>query len=183
MKTRRLFARLRLGAFAFASAGMLLPPSTVTAEDHPTKFDPPAAAAVTPAADVALAPGGVLQGQVCDNQGLPIAGAEVAIWSAGQQVESIRTDAEGHFLVSGLRGGNYTIVVGDSGGLYRLWTENAAPPHAVPRVLIVRSGVVERGQQDGFYRRWPRSTTLAMAAFLGGIIAGGVIGQAHHSGS
>ncbi len=63
------------------------------------------------------------------------------------------SDRSGRFVVQGLRGGVWQLVVGQQGALVRLWTAEAAPPQARPLALIVVSKPVIRGQmplQDFF---------------------------------
>ena len=169
-------------SLALASAGLLLPQTAAVAADQPNTPGPHDAAAEATVRDAALAAGGVLQGQVLSPEGLPIAQAPVTVWASGGRVAATQTDAEGGFVVAGLRGGYYTVVAAGSSSEYRLWTENTAPPHAGQRVLIVADSLATRGQSGGW--SWsPRSTTLALAAFAGGIIAGGLIGQENGSGS
>lgn len=179
----RIRLRVRLAALTLACLGTLLPQTPAKAADDPGSAGSHAAVGAMAVQDVALAPGGVLQGQVLNSEGFPIPQADVSVWSAGQQVASTRTDVDGNFVVADLHGGSYTVVTGENGGLYRLWTENSAPPHASQRVLIVSGRDAQRGQSGSGFRRPWRPTTIAMLGFLGGIVAGGLIGQANSSGS
>ena len=127
---------------------------------------------------MALAAGGMLRGQVTDAQGAPLAKSAVTVWSAQTQVASTRTDANGNFAVGHLRGGNYTIVAGEGGGVYRLWASNSAPPQATPGVLIVSGKTTQRAQMGG--AAWINPTTVGLG-LVGGIVAGGVVSQENGS--
>ncbi|MEX0679145.1 MAG: carboxypeptidase-like regulatory domain-containing protein [Pirellulales bacterium] len=179
----RIRLRIRLAALTLACLAMLLPQTPVKAADDPGIAGSQAAVGAMAVQDVTLAPGGVLQGQVLDSEGFPVPQTDVSVWSSGQQVASTRTDVDGNFVVTDLRGGNYAVVAGEGGGLYRLWTENSAPPHASQRVLIVSGRDAQRGQSGFRFRRPWRPTTIAILGFAGGIVAGGLIGQANSSGS
>lgn len=181
----KIVARFRVTALTLASAGLLLPPTAVVAAE-PSLFDSPAtAAADATVQDVELTSDGVLEGQVLDPQGFPVAEVPVTVWASGHEIASAQTDAEGTFTVPGLHGGSYTVTTGQSSAVYRLWAKDTAPPHATTSVLIVGGQDVARGQ-GGVFRGpfWPpRTTTIAIGLFLGGIIAGGLIGQQNGSGS
>jgi hypothetical protein len=125
--------------------------------------------------DVALALGGTLHGQVLDPQGAPLSQTAVTVWSRGQQIATTRTDASGRFAVGNLRGGCYTVIAGTSGGVYRLWTQEAAPAHAGRGVLIVEQRGVVRGQMGGGGLFTP--TNLALAGFATLIVTAGLVSQ------
>jgi hypothetical protein len=174
--TMKIFQRFRSAAVTLASAGLLLP-QTTTGAAEPSSVGPSKGAAVaTSIQDVALAPGGTLQGQVLNPQGIPLAQTRVSVLSGGQEVASTHTDADGNFVVNNLRGGSYTVIAGDGGGIYRLWTDNSAPPHAGGRVLIVSGRSVARGQLGGGAGLLS-PTGLAILGFAGGITAAGLATQ------
>jgi hypothetical protein len=110
---------------------------------------PGAAWAATPATatgDVALRSGGLLLGQVVDQQGVAKAGMPVSIQFAGKEVVSTTTDVNGVFAAQGLRGGAYQVVTPQSANAYRLWAADTAPPSARPAALVVSGNEVVRGQ-------------------------------------
>ncbi len=180
----KVLARIRMTTLALASAGLLLPQTAAVAADQSNAPGPQGAAAEATVRDVALAAGGVLQGQVLAPEGQPVSQAPVTVWASGRRIAATESDADGGFAIAGLRGGHYTVVAPESSSEYRLWTENTAPPHAVQRVLLVAGGAATRGQSGRGRWSWaPRTTTLALAAFAGGTIAAGVIGQQNGSGS
>jgi hypothetical protein len=113
---------------------------------------PPGALAASPAGlakDIALRPGGVLVGQVVDQQGTAKAGTVVAIHSGDQQIVRTTTDTNGIFAAQGLRGGNYQIVTGDGQRFCRLWAANTAPPAAPDAAIVVMGDDIVRGQWAG----------------------------------
>jgi hypothetical protein len=128
----------RLGSIAAAIAcfGMVLPTSAIAAT--------PTAAA--PNSDVALRTGGLLVGQVVDQQGVAKAGTPVSVQFAGREVVNTTTDANGVFAAKGLRGGQYQLVTPQGGSVCRLWAADTAPPSARPAALVVSGNEVVRGQ-------------------------------------
>ena len=159
---------LRAAAFTLSSAGLMLPQSRLQAAtaDIPAAVQPAAPAVL----DVALANGGVMQGQVIDAQGHPVPMTPIAVLHESKEVAKTTTDADGNFTVSGLRSGQHVIVAGDEGKLVRMWSENTAPPSANSRVMITKGQQIARGQ--GLF-----SPTGLMLLGLGGIVAGGLISQ------
>jgi hypothetical protein len=131
------------------------------------------AAAKPVAVDVALAPGGLLRGQVVDAQGVPQKGTSVSLWHENQQVAQTVSDLSGQFSVTGLRGGVHQVVAGQNQGVYRLWTAQAAPPTARPGTIVVSGAPVIRAQNGQMGRSFLTSPVL-----WGGVAyaAGHVIG-------
>lgn len=116
---------------------MLLPASAFAAAPAP---------AVTN--DVALRTGGLLLGQVVDQQGVAKAGIPVSIQFAGKEVVSTTTDSNGVFAAKGLRGGQYQLLTPQGGSVCRLWAADTAPPAARPAALVVFGDQVVRGQGE-----------------------------------
>jgi len=96
--------------------------------------------------DLALANDGVLQGQLVDGSGTALAQRQVAIWSNGQQVAQVATQADGTFCVRGLRGGVHVLTTDQVGTVCRFWSEGTAPPSAVRQLLVIDDATVARGQ-------------------------------------
>jgi hypothetical protein len=128
----------RLGSMAalVACLGMVLSPSAMAAT--------PAVAATN---DVALRTGGLLVGQVIDQQGVAKAATPVSIQFAGKEVATTTTDANGVFAAKGLRGGQYQLVTPTGGSVCRLWAADTAPPSARPAALVISSNQVVRAQE------------------------------------
>jgi hypothetical protein len=121
-------------AAAVASIGMVLPTAGL------------AAPAVTGNDDVALREGGVLLGQVVNQQGQAMANANVSIRYANHEVVRTTTDVNGVFAAKGLRGGQYDILTDEGIRTCRLWAADTAPPAARPAALLVSGENVVRGQ-------------------------------------
>lgn len=128
-------------AAAVACFGMIAPTSVLA-------ITPPAAPAPAATSDVALRAGGLLVGQVVDQQGVAKAGAPVSIQFTGKEVVRTTTDANGVFAAKGLRGGQYQLLTPQGGSVCRLWAADTAPPAARPAALIVSGGQVVRGQGE-----------------------------------
>jgi hypothetical protein len=133
------FQRLGSIASTIACIGMSLPMSAMAAT--------PAPAAVN--SDVALRTGGLLVGQVVDQQGVAKAGTPVSVQFAGKEVVSTTTDANGVFAAKGLRGGQYQLITPQGASPCRLWAADTAPPSARPAALVVSGNETARGQMPG----------------------------------
>lgn len=99
-----------------------------------------------PVTNVALRDGGVLLGQVVDTQGAAKAHTPVALHAGNQELAVGRSDANGYFAFSGLRGGVYQISATEGQGTFRVWTADTAPPSAQAGALVVDGKDVVRGQ-------------------------------------
>lgn len=99
--------------------------------------------------DVALQPGGRLQGQVLDQQGTVQPHARVTIGQQGEAVAVTQTNDQGHFAVHGLPAGVYQVHTEMGVGVYRLWAPQTAPPAAQDSILLVHSNNVVRGVVGG----------------------------------
>jgi len=99
--------------------------------------------------DVTLWQGGTLIGQVQNAQGVGQAGVPVVIYSGNQRVAVTKTDKNGYFSVSGLRGGLYQVASTNGMATYRLWSAQAAPPSAQPGAIVVADQELVRGQFGG----------------------------------
>jgi len=119
---------------------------------------------------VALRPGGVLQGQVVDPQGVPAAGTRVVLAREGKPLATTQTDDQGRFGFSGLKGGLYQLATAQNGGMYRLWATGTAPPAARADALLVSGDSVVRGAmgQGGML------SFLANPWVLGAIVAAAI---------
>jgi hypothetical protein len=97
-------------------------------------------------ADVALAEGGLLVGQVVDPQGAPKANLRISLQdSQNKEVATAKTDQQGAFAISGLKGGVYQVVTPQGRRVYRLWSPGMAPPSAQRGTLIVLGDELARG--------------------------------------
>jgi hypothetical protein len=134
---------------------------------------------VPQALDISLEDGGVLNGQVVDAAGVPLAQTVVNLRSINGRVATGHTDSSGRFQIRGLGGGLYEVTAAQRSGTFRLWAAGASPPGAVKQVLLVAGQQVTRGQylQGG---QWFGGTgallggTIILGS-LGGVVAGGII--------
>lgn len=127
-------------AAAAACMGMMLPTASLAV---------PAAANNC---DVALREGGVLVGQVVNQQGMAKPHTAVSIRFANHEVVRTTTDENGVFAAKGLRGGQYELMTDEGASTCRLWAADTAPPAARPAALLVSGDNVVRGQ--GVVNSW-----------------------------
>ncbi len=122
-----MYKRLVRNAMVWlAAAGFCMPDLVLAVEPTPQ----PAVA------DVALANGGTLHGQVLDPQGGGVAGVPVSLRTQDRNVTTTTTAADGRFAVPNLRGGVYQVAAAKGRGNYRLWTVGTAPPSAQNGAII-----------------------------------------------
>jgi hypothetical protein len=134
--------------------------------------------------DVVLRPGGVLQGRVlCPGDrahGTGVAGLPVALLRAAETAATTVTDAQGEFTFGNLRGGLYRVLIKTAKEprwrFCRLWTADAAPPHASHRVSVLVGRRLTRGQSPLPMGRLPQAATIA--AIAAGAIVPPIIYQA-----
>lgn len=110
--------------------------------------DPPGRGPVAPLQlrDIALQDGGLLQGQLLDRQGRPLAGTVVQIAQRGSLLAQTRVAADGRFAFRGLRGGVVQVISPQGVAPCRLWAPRTAPPNARPSLLMVQGQMAQRGQ-------------------------------------
>lgn len=101
------------------------------------------------ATDVRLSEQGQFLGTLIDQDGRPIAGAEVQLWSSGKVVQDTTSDANGRVSLTPSRPGLYQIVSGETAGVVRIWNAEGAPPAAKSNVLLVQGPVVRGQHQPG----------------------------------
>jgi hypothetical protein len=107
-------------------------------------------AAASQVADVSLAKGGVLKGQIVTAQGAPATGVPVVVEHSGAKIAQTVTDGNGVFQIAGLRGGVHQVLAVGQHSSVRLWSANSAPPVAQPAMLLVaNSDDVVRGNHSG----------------------------------
>ena len=129
-------------------AGLLLPGSWASGAEPESKPARTSKAAVQqgPVQDVALSGDGVLEGMVIGAAGTPIASAPVLVAQEGNHVATSKSGKDGHFSVPGLRGGVYQVSSARGTGLFRVWTQDSAPPAARQLATVVAEPNVVRGQ-------------------------------------
>ncbi len=99
--------------------------------------------------DVALQPGGVLNGQVLNEQALARDQAKIAVVHNGKLLTVTETDNEGRFVLTGLAPGVYELHLAEGGGAYRVWAPRTTLPAAEQSVLLVQDSRVVRGMHHG----------------------------------
>ncbi len=142
-----------------AAIGLVIPPPVLLA----------ASQSRATVLDLALRDGGVMQGQLTDQQGVVQVGQEVVLEYQGQQIARTRTDAQGAFAFTNLRGGMYILGTPTGKMLVRAWAVNTAPPKAGQDLLLVTGDVAARGQLPGTLTQWGLGT-LVIAAGVAGVV-------------
>ena len=137
----KIMKSLKMAAVWMACAGMASPVasfgSTPTIPQDGHRIE---------ATDVALSAGNVLSGQLVDEQGQALARQSVMIQGNGQPATHVQTDQRGQFQVAALQGGVYQVMTPTTQGVYRVWTDQTAPPAATKGILLVDDSAVLRGQ-------------------------------------
>lgn len=122
-----------------AVVGMLMPVAPARAKESALAQSPVVR-------DVELGKGGLLVGRLLDTNGQPLTAAEVTIASGEKSLATTRTDSQGVFAVSSLRGGVHAISTADNVQVCRLWAPGTAPPQAPKSIELVNDSSVTRGQ-------------------------------------
>jgi hypothetical protein len=171
----RRFKIFQCALAGIAGLGLAMPPATTATERAPraTAGKSTRGPAVT---DVALLAGGVLQGRVVDERGLPLANAAVSLRFEDRAIVAAKTNSQGYFVVQGLRGGTFQISAGGGGSVHRLWVENSAPPLANSGVLIVAGQQTAPGENPF----WGSGPDLTMLGVMGGVVTAAVIATSDH---
>ncbi len=142
-----LLRPVRAAMVVASCIGIVLPTSTAGAADpSPRAKDVFSALSRPMITDVALGENGTVRGQVVDRQGVPVRGSSVAMVRDGQTVADVASDHQGHFFITGLRGGVYDVSSAQGGGTFRLWAPGTAPPAARQVITVVEGADVVRGQ-------------------------------------
>lgn len=161
------FRRVQTILAAVACVGLVCPPSVMAEQtaEQPTSG----------IKDVALAPGGVLVGQVVDPQGAFRSGSTVVIQQGDQEIVRTQTDQNGVFAARGIRGGQYLVASENGQCLCRLWAPDTAPPAASNAVVVVTGQDVVRAQwgpqYGGRWLNWVRSHPYITAGIIAAAIA------------
>ena len=138
-----------------------------------------------PIADVRMQPDGILCGRVFLPPGVPTAtqtaARRVTLLQQHKAVAVTATTADGRFALRNLPGGLYQVVVEDSAGpgrwSYRVWSTQAAPPHAAAEMHVPLARVVVRGQHLSPFPVMSLQKAATLAVIAGGAIMVPVIYQ------
>jgi len=142
------FRRMQTAAAFLGWAALMTPPSALAADRYsagPSAIVD-AARQSPPTLDVALRQNGVLVGLVTTSAGIPQKDTPVILSRNGQVIGRTATDPDGRFALTGLSGGTYELLAGNSPSLVRLWAPGTAPPAAGQDALVVIGDPVLRGQ-------------------------------------
>jgi hypothetical protein len=175
----RTFRSLQRIAAAIAVTVLVAQPQLLLAEDLPGGEQTPKRIAPRSIIfDVALQDGGVLNGQVVDQQGRTLAATDVLL-TDGRNHWRTKTDQHGRFQLAGLGGTTYHAKVGQYIQPIRAWVPGTAPPRSTPSVMLVHSKDVVLGQNCGSpvcgsYVRGGARHPLANPFILGGLVAAAV---------
>ncbi|MBI1310675.1 hypothetical protein GC176_05145 [bacterium] len=145
MKVRNVLKSALAGLACF---GTLIPQTCLNAADTVSEPSPPVAATSQQAkkiADIELDQQGRLLGVLVGSNSKPEALKKILVQQGKQTLAETKTDKDGRFQVSKLRGGIYQIVSEDQAAIVRVWSNGTAPPKAKTAVLLV-TGDVTRGQ-------------------------------------
>lgn len=156
------------GVAWLAVGAMCVPISAVAANEATPNIERAAKRSGSAISDVALAPGGMLVGQLLDEAMQPVRGAAVEVQADGQTTASTVTDANGVFAVSGLRGGVHQVVAQNTVENCRLWAPGTAPPNAQPILRYVP------GQESVVRGQWTAPSLLTNPWVIGGIVVAAV---------
>ena len=148
-----------------ACAGMLSPAGLMAAPPRQSSGQTTASRGIM---DVALASGGVFDGQLVDPQGRQIGEAVVKLVRNGQVLAETVADAQGRFQFQNVRGGAYLVETPRGTFPVRLWSEGTAPPAARPAAVFVSSDAVMRGQ-IGYLD--PVNTTTLLLGISGVVVS------------
>lgn len=96
-------------------------------------------------ADVTLSDGGVLLGQVVDQQGKGLAKLPLTLRDQSKILGTAETNEQGYFAFRSVTSGVYQIVSTQGYGAYRVWTPQAAPPSSQKGALLVAGNGAVRG--------------------------------------
>ena len=119
--------------------------------------------------DIALTKDGRLRGVVVSPQGRPVAASQILLRKQGKTVSKSKSGKHGTFSFSKVRSGTYELETRAGICRCRIWTNRAAPPAAVPAVMIVDGKTLVRGQHsmNEFFTGDP--------VLLGSIVAAAII--------
>jgi len=131
-------------ALAMATFGIVVPLQPIFASTPAT-----APAPATASRDVALAKGGVLNGQILNKSGTVAAHEVVVLVVDGKEVARTKTDKSGRFQFAKLRGGQVAVATRYGVQPLRAWMPNTAPPVATDGVLLTTEALTLRANEGG----------------------------------
>ncbi|GAB5441257.1 MAG: hypothetical protein Fues2KO_16060 [Fuerstiella sp.] len=96
--------------------------------------------------DIELTQDGKLYGQVFTPQGKTVPEAVVQLRYKGAAVAAAKSNHQGQFVITGVRGGAHEVVVGPLRQPVRLWAQGSAPRSATKGMVVAIDETIVRGQ-------------------------------------
>lgn len=177
----RIFLRkVGVPSSCLALLTLLIPPTQAVAtpiskiESSAFASTAPLLKAATRVPNIALMTDGMMQGQLVSQAGIPLRDATVLVNNRQRQWQT-KSDAQGRFQFTGLRGGTYRVETAGQSQLVRVWATGTAPPQASRGLLLTPQADIVRGQRipskntNQFFR--VAKQRLANPWVVGGIVA------------
>lgn len=139
-------AFVKSAVVALAMVGILFPQARILADQKQPVKPVVKTVAANSVLDVRLAKDGTFEGRAVTTNGTPVEGAMVVVKQGNNEVAHTTTDRNGQFAMNNLKSGVYQVKSGNTEGVYRMWSEQAAPPSAKPHGLLVIGDNGARGQ-------------------------------------
>lgn len=114
--------------------------------------------------DVQLDENGLLNGQLINIAGDPVANATIEIRHRNQRLDVAATNEDGEFRLRVKKTGAYLISVSGMQITCRCWTANAAPPAATDDLVLMAPEKTVRGQR-------PFADIITNPLFIGAVVA------------
>lgn len=127
-----------------AYTGVVLPFSAYGAS--PLNSATPPRVSHSAVVDIKMSQSGGLTGQLVNADNSSLSGQTIVVRRDGAEVARATSDGNGHFGVTGLKGGAYTLETAQGTYACRVWDRQSAPPAAAEGILLVDHSVAVRGQ-------------------------------------
>lgn len=147
-----------------AGVAMLAPAMPVSAA-------PQAGQQVRQGNDVVLS-GGKLSGKLLNANGKPVEGTVVTASKDGKLVARTTTQADGSYVLNGLKSGSYTMSIGESQFPVRAWNKDSAPAVAKNQLNVSQTAVRGQLMDDCGCPIW---TNIAIAGVAAAALTVGII--------
>lgn len=133
-------------AAGLATIGMMIPQAPLFADAPAAKPSAGKQAQANRIPDLTLTQNGLMTGRVVDHSGHVIEGAKVVLKQGKKEIGQTVTNSEGVYTFKNVKGGVYQVTSGNTDGVFRVWSEKAAPPTAKEHALLVMGENGARGQ-------------------------------------
>nr|ANO58250.1 hypothetical protein [uncultured Planctomycetota bacterium] len=130
----------------------------------------------TSISDVALDETGHFSGQVVDDQGQSRGGIVVVLRQGHREVARTQTDSRGHFAMANIPAGLYQVDVGSTRSVYRIWTNESAPPGSRQQVVLVSSPeqIVRGNHIEGTIDQLDAITLALVSTSIASLVVAGI---------